>query len=188
MIVRGIAAITAAAVITMSALHGAAAATPPPTPETTTTRCSAANAPGRVQTRPDIDAESLNTARAMLTDLVNCDTKNLITRTIKDHTRLTFSLNKPAPFWTTPIRDGRYKALARAFTMTTPTRDGNDYVWPRVASTNGHKDTDAWNEAIRAGLVTAAEAEKSRSTGKEYPGWRIFIGLDGHVTAIIHGN
>ncbi len=108
---------------------------------------------------------------------MRCDAAALIKRAESDKTRLSFGNVTPKEFFKLPEKETKYRYLVDALVKAKPGYEkvSRTYVWPRVATSTGYQDKSAWDEAVRAGLLTKAQAEQMQREGTGYLGWRIGV-------------
>lgn len=159
-------------------------------PEKKAPKCSGENRPGRVVIVRGMPTATKRAARTLLGGAVRCDATALAKRAEKDRTRLTFGLLTPKQFFGLPEKEVRYRFIVDALVKTRPGYEkiSKDYVWPRVAAGDGYLDPKAWDEAIAAGLITRAEADRSRREGMGYMGWRYSISEKGQWMSFVSGD
>ncbi len=145
--------------------------------------CSAATVadPPTAPNTVGLTTAASTTAQTLFEAAVACDSQQLIALATRDQTNLSFGLVTPAEAFVLPEQpDERYAALVRVL-GTTPVSDTTSgrplSVWPAVATLAGENDDAAWQEVVDAGLLTPAEAQKMRTDGSGYLGWR--VGIDG---------
>lgn len=180
----------AAAEPARAAAHAAPVSAPVAVPEKKAPKCSGENRPGRVVIVRGMPTATKRAARTLLGGAVRCDATALAKRAEQDRTRLTFGLLTPKQFFGLPEKDVRYRFMVDALVKTRPGYDkiSKDYVWPRVAAGDGYLDPKAWDEAIAAGLITRAEADRSRREGMGYMGWRYSISEKGQWMSFVSGD
>ena len=123
-----------------------------------------------------LSAAAAATTRALRAAAGRCDTTALVTRAAQDTTALGLASEQPTPAWALPRRAQRYRALATLLTLPAA-REGSQWVTPRVAT--APDDLTAWDEVVRAGLLTRAQADAMRGAGRGYTGWRAGVTDDG---------
>lgn len=180
----------AAAEPARAAAHAAPVSAPVAVPEKKAPKCSGENRPGRVVIVRGMPTATKRAARTLLGGAVRCDATALAKRAEKDRTRLTFGLLTPKQFFGLPEKEVRYRFIVDALVKTRPGYEkiSKDYVWPRVAAGDGYLDPKAWDEAIAAGLITRAEADRSRREGMGYMGWRYSISEKGQWMSFVSGD
>lgn len=122
----------------------------------------------------------------------HCDRRHLVALANADRTRVSFGNQSPSEVFRLPQRTDRpYDGLVRVLsTRPAVEKAGKDvaYVWPRLATGDNSKRRSAWQEAVRAGLVTQKTADTALRTGEGYYGWRLFVNATGEWDSFVDGD
>lgn len=166
--------------------------TPPPAPKPAPGHCLAKGVAKLPLNAKGVPAKASRTVHQILKDTRTCNRLALIRRTTADGTRLTFGNVAPRKFFALPqSKDRAYDNLLRALSAR-PAAEGSGknvtYVWPRLAAGDNYKDRAAWQEAVRAGLITQKYADKAWRTDKMYYGWRVSIDTNGAWQSYVAGD
>lgn len=129
-----------------------------------------------------------NAAQQLWDALARCDAKAVVALAQRDQT----SVGAENQGWDSqlatsaglPIMEGMLRTLsARPGRWLPPKAETDTITWPRVNAES--QDPTAWDEAIAAGIITAADRDRMQSqTG--YIGWRLAITAQGRWEAVFN--
>lgn len=126
-----------------------------------------------------LDGAAKQTAQTIYHAARVCDSATLVKVASSDKTRLGYDHTSAKSVFTIPQQGARYDTMLQLMGLPSVTASVNGsttHIWPRAVG--APKDAAAWDEVVKLGLVTRAQATRMRENGN-YTGPQLWIADDG---------